>query len=93
MTPGSDEHEKFMGSVIPAIKNIRDRALAKYSEGEEKSVADGWFIATLFSLAITIGKKGGLNDTQLRAVFEMYLSTINEHPHMPVNPATVIHKG
>lgn len=94
MIPGSEEHEKFMGSVTPAILNARDRAVAKYTD-DEKAVANGWFLATLITLAISIGKKGGLNDTQLRAVFEMYLSTVNAHPDMPqtINPATIINKG
>ena len=94
MIPGSEEHTNFMRSVLVPIKNLRDRVLNKY-KGDDRGVADGWFIAMLVSLAITLGKKGGLNNTQLRAVFEMYLDTIEAHPdapQVPINPQTIINR-
>jgi len=93
MNPGEHEHTLFMSTVLKDLQQSRAKMLNRYKDDSDRGVADGWFIATLISLAITLGKMGGLNNTQIRAIFEMYLDQIDSQTDKPLDPKTLIHKA
>lgn len=96
MTPGGEENRRFAMQVATEIAQTHNKALAPYLRADEIGVAAGWFIAILFSVAINLGKRGGLNHTNLRAVFETYLEADaaddDNKEATTLDPATLINK-
>lgn len=95
MTPGGKENRRFAMQVATEIAQMHNKALAPYLRADEIGVAAGWFIAVLFSVAINLGKRGGLNHTNLRAVFETYLEADADDDNKEattLDPATLINK-
>lgn len=95
MSPGGEENRRFAMQVATEIAQTHNKVLAPYIRADEIGVAAGWFIAILFSVAINLGKRGGLNHTNLRAVFETYLEADDvskEEATTTFDPATLINK-
>lgn len=97
MSPGGEENRRFAVQVATELAQTHNKMLAPYIRADEIGVAAGWFIAILFSVAINLGKRGGLNNTNLRAVFETYLEADDdiskEEATTTFDPATLVNKS